>query len=132
MLNLVYEHVVTQVQTIVMHTHCSSNSPPLPTANVSTAAASHCHCSPADEERMFTFICPKKDAAADGANFRLVVWNTLVTEMAKYHETGAPKTSIHGYVQFYRVQTPQSSLIQFSSASDCLQHCHDSERIIWF
>ena len=92
MLNLVYEHVVTQVQTIVMHTHCSSNSPPLPTANFSTAAASHCHCSPADEERMITFLCPKKDAAADGANFRPVVWNTLVTEMAKYHETGAPKT----------------------------------------
>ena len=77
----------------VMHTCCSSNSPPLPATNVSTTAASHCHLSPADEERMITFLCSKKNAAVDGVNFRLAVWNALVTEMALYHETGVRVTA---------------------------------------
>lgn len=75
-----------------MHTrHSTSNSPPLPTANVA-ATAPHCHWSPADEERMILFLCSKKDAAADGSNFRPAIWNALVTEMALHHGTGAPKT----------------------------------------
>ncbi|KAF8228064.1 hypothetical protein L208DRAFT_1187260, partial [Tricholoma matsutake] len=44
---------------------------------------------PADEERMITFLCSKKDAAADGANFKATVWNALVIEMVLHHSTGA-------------------------------------------
>ncbi|KAF8222592.1 hypothetical protein L208DRAFT_1123139, partial [Tricholoma matsutake] len=52
-----------------------------------------CHWSPADEERMITFLCSKKDATADGTNFKPAVWNALVAEMALHHGMGAPKTA---------------------------------------
>jgi hypothetical protein len=64
----------------------------MPAANVA-AAALQCHWSPTDEERMITFLCSKKDAMADGANFKLAVWNALVAEMALHHGMGAPKTA---------------------------------------
>jgi hypothetical protein len=41
---------------------------------------------------MIIFLCSKKEAAADGANFKLVVWNALVAEMAPHLGPGAPKT----------------------------------------
>ncbi|KAF8227349.1 hypothetical protein L208DRAFT_1039917, partial [Tricholoma matsutake] len=53
---------------------------------------SHCSWSMDDEECMITFLCSKKEASADGANFRLTIWNALAVEMALHHGTGAPKT----------------------------------------
>jgi hypothetical protein len=86
---------------------------------------------------MITFFCSKKDAAADGANFRQVIWNALVAEMALYHEMGAPKTVKACKAKYSRVctalQTPQISMInKFPLALHCLQHCHNSEKIVWF
>lgn len=41
---------------------------------------------------MITFLLSKKEAAADGATFKSVVWNALVADMALHHTTGAMKT----------------------------------------
>ncbi|KAF8220913.1 hypothetical protein L208DRAFT_1331121 [Tricholoma matsutake] len=54
--------------------------------------ATQCHWSSADEERMINFLCSKKEAAADGANFKVTVWNALTVEMALHHGIGALKT----------------------------------------
>ena len=79
-----------------MHTRRSSNSPPLPVPATGTgkaqAAVLQCSWSPADEERMINFLLGKKEAAADGATFKTVVWNALVEEMALHHTTGVMKT----------------------------------------
>ena len=75
-----------------MHTRRSSNSPPLPEKDVEAATAAQCSWSAADEEMMITFLCSKKEAAADGSTFRSPVWNALIKEMAVHHSTGAPKT----------------------------------------
>ena len=58
-----------------------------------TQASTQCSWSPADETQMITFICSKKEAAVDGANFKLAVWNALVVEMAPNLSPGAPKTA---------------------------------------
>ena len=75
-----------------MHTCCSSNSPPLPAISMDAVTATQCHWSLANEDRMINFLCSKKEAAADGANFKVAVWNVLVVEMVLHHEIGAPKT----------------------------------------
>jgi hypothetical protein len=79
---------------IIMHTRRSSNIPPLLQAATGKAAAQTLQCSwtPADEERMILFLLSKKEAAADGATFKSVVWNALATHMAQHHTTGAMKT----------------------------------------
>jgi hypothetical protein len=41
---------------------------------------------------MIVFLLSKKEAAADGATFKSVVWNALVAHMAQHHSTGALKT----------------------------------------
>ena len=92
-----------------MQTRCSSVSPPLPAENVATAA--QCHWSPEDEERMIHFLLSKKDAAADGANFKSSVWTGLVIELAKHHKKGGPKTAAASKSKYARVCTVLDSLI---------------------
>ncbi|KAF8235907.1 hypothetical protein L208DRAFT_1254439 [Tricholoma matsutake] len=93
-----------------MHTRCSSNSPPPPAMDAQ--APSHCSWSMDDEECMITFLCSKKEASADGANFRLTIWNALAVEMALHHGTGAPKTVKACKLKYAQMcttsQTPQS------------------------
>ena len=86
-----------------MHTRRSSNSPPLPA--IASTQAPQCSWSPADEERMIYFLIGKKEAAADGATFKTVVWNALVTEMAQHHTTGAAKTASACKSKYSRVCT---------------------------
>jgi hypothetical protein len=88
-----------------MHTRHSSNSPPLPAISMDAVTATHCHWSLADEERMINFLCSKKEAAADGANFKVTVWNVLVVEMALHHGIGAPKTVKACKSKYARVST---------------------------
>ena len=85
----------------------SSNSPPLPaTASGSLkAAAPQCSWTLADEERMITFLLSKKEAAADGATFKSVVWNALVVHMAQHHTMGAMKTVGACKSKYARVST---------------------------
>ncbi|KAF8222228.1 hypothetical protein L208DRAFT_1413732 [Tricholoma matsutake] len=58
-----------------------------------TQASTQCSWSPAGEERMITFLCSKKEAAAGGANFKPAVWNALIVEMAPHLGPGAHKTT---------------------------------------
>ena len=41
---------------------------------------------------MITFLLSKKEAAVDGATFKSVMWNALVTDMALHHMMGDMKT----------------------------------------
>jgi hypothetical protein len=90
-----------------MHTRRSSESPPLPAAASGKAAQAppQCSWSPADEERMIHFLLSKKEAAADGATFKSVVWNALVADMAKHHSTGALKNVNACKSKYSRVRT---------------------------
>ncbi|KAF8233051.1 hypothetical protein L208DRAFT_1135319, partial [Tricholoma matsutake] len=79
--------------------------------------APQCHWSPADEERMITFLCSRKDAAADGANFKLAVWNTLVAEMALHHGMGAPKTDKACKSKYSRLWTAYNTVTTLKGLS---------------
>jgi hypothetical protein len=98
-----------------MHTRRSSNSPPLPLAVPATgkAAVPQCSWSLADEERMITFLLSKKEAAADGATFKTVIWNALVADMALHHTTGAMKTVNACKSKYSRVCTALDIPYQF-------------------
>jgi hypothetical protein len=54
---------------------------------------------------MINFLLSKKEAAADGATFKTVVWNALVAEMALHHTTGAMKTVSACKSKYTRVRT---------------------------
>ncbi|KAF8224591.1 hypothetical protein L208DRAFT_1310432, partial [Tricholoma matsutake] len=83
--------------------------------------ATQCHWSSADEERMINFLCSKKEAAADGANFKVTVWNVLIVEMVLHHGIGAPKTvkaCKSKYTQLQSAYTIVSTLKGLSGFSD--------------
>jgi hypothetical protein len=97
-----------------MHTRRSSNSPPLPaTGKAATLQVPQCSWSPADEERMITFLLSKKEAAADGATFKPVVWNALVADMALHHTAGAPKTASACKSKYSRVRSCTVEIFYF-------------------
>ena len=88
-----------------MQTHSSSSSPhtnkrpPLPPAKKpkqSTASKKafepKCEWSAEEEEQLIVFLLSEIASTADGRNFKQVMWNAAVVEMAKVPTKGPDKT----------------------------------------
>ncbi|KAF8235265.1 hypothetical protein L208DRAFT_1257999 [Tricholoma matsutake] len=54
---------------------------------------------------------------ADGANFKLAVWNVLVAEMALHHGMGAPKTAKACKPKYSQLQTAYNTVTTLKGLS---------------